>query len=752
LKLDQTLTKVTGNLEVAETVKMGLHHLASAHLIRMFTNQYSNPYRAALQEYSSNAHDSHNRAGQTKPVSITLPDRLSPNLIIQDFGIGMDRQGLRDYGQYGFSDKNSGNDEIGGFGIGSKSGLAIASQFTVRAVKDGLGNVAIVGFGSDGSPELKFLNAEPVPTDDENGVTITIPTSEVAKFTDAIEKNIFFGWKPGTIVVNGKPTESELFDPTKYTQVQDLGWVKVDAQKNQGYGYRYSTSGHAVVGPVYYSIDWNQIDEDQKKINEELRSGYLRGVVMNVPIGSVDLTPSREDLIYSKRTRKALLDATLALIEDAKATYHSQIASAATFREAIKIAEQADNFGFGDDTYAYNGMLLTPKKYDGDYPMLTVSRLVDSWSSKRGTTQRAESSAAYLSDSRSLIFTVAKRQSILVVGSTETKKFSKYKTLHEGIKHVKNYLTYREEQDSNFTPEKAWLYFTNHNEYEIDPALLAAFSEVVTFEEVEENALEGHRAALKAARDARKLLAPTQKRDKTEVRVWEHGIGSYSERTLADLDKKANYILLQREMDTVESRAHRAVTTITGSTDHRGLYNIAHLLRQKGYIFLLLNKTWDIKPYEELLPNRFTLGEAVDKEALAVIGSVTQAQVQATTDRKSGEYNWTRHLEEIHIDAIERVETRDWIRAMQVDNTTSAFSFLETMQTYADTLGLDKTKYKLNVTAQSSPGNRYTLIKGMYSINKRKALVEYINMKDERIALEEREARKAARAAKKASQ
>ena len=227
MKLATSQATVEGNLVFKRKIAMRLDDSARALIIKSIIDMYSNPYVAAMREYTSNAYDSHVWAGQSRPVELTLPTRLDPNLIIQDWGIGLSADELEDYSQFGTSTKRDTNDQIGGFGFGSKSGLAVCSRFTVESVKDGKRSVVVIGRDEDG-PQMGML-VEDEPTDQPNSLKVTIPTTETYKFERAITHNFFLGWKPGTILINGKPHTLSVYDTSKFADLGGFGWLSIDS-------------------------------------------------------------------------------------------------------------------------------------------------------------------------------------------------------------------------------------------------------------------------------------------------------------------------------------------------------------------------------------------------------------------------------------------------------------------------------------------------------------------------------------------
>lgn len=142
MKLDTSKKpQVTPQSMAHTTQKAKIDTSMSDLIMDMLSKIYSAPLTAAIREYVSNGVDSHQAAGQTRPVEVTLPTYDSPMLKVRDFGRGMDMFDiLTIYGNFGTSDKRDSDDFIGGFGIGSKSGLAVSDIIDVESVKNGTYN------------------------------------------------------------------------------------------------------------------------------------------------------------------------------------------------------------------------------------------------------------------------------------------------------------------------------------------------------------------------------------------------------------------------------------------------------------------------------------------------------------------------------------------------------------------------------------------------------------------------------------
>ena len=135
---------------------------------------YTHPETAVIREYVTNAVDAHIKANVKVPVEVTLPTNSNPTLTVKDYGEGLDMHDiLAVYGNFGVSDKRNSNDFIGGFGIGSKSGLTVSDKIYVESIKDGLQNIFELKRTSEGVI-TEFLS-ENVPVQGmKPGTTITV--------------------------------------------------------------------------------------------------------------------------------------------------------------------------------------------------------------------------------------------------------------------------------------------------------------------------------------------------------------------------------------------------------------------------------------------------------------------------------------------------------------------------------------------------------------------------------------------------
>ena len=287
----------------SNSTRMSFDENSHVFLIDVLTNLYSNPELAVLREYTSNGLDSHTASGQTRPVELSMPTPSNPVFVVKDYGLGMSRVELDEiYSRYGASTKRDSNTQIGGFGLGAKSALTITTSFTITSIKDGEKNVVLVAKDDDGVGSLNFILTE--ATDEPNGVEVAIPVRNISKFNEESE-NFFLGIDPAAILVNGESVENSLYNANKWVDIDGLGWFNEKELLSPSYGYGWRSSNARVkVGPAIYTLE-NNTGNLFERYNS-LTSYNAANIVISLPIGSVDLTPSREGLRYSEKTVTAI--------------------------------------------------------------------------------------------------------------------------------------------------------------------------------------------------------------------------------------------------------------------------------------------------------------------------------------------------------------------------------------------------------------------------------------------------------------
>lgn len=316
-------------------------------------SNYNFPELATAREWVSNAHDSHIASGQTRPVEVVLPSRLQPTFSVQDFGLGMSADDVKSiYLDFGSSTKRDDNTGIGGFGIGGKSALAIASQYTMSAVKDGLKNIFIFERSPAGGVGFKRV-IEDAPTDEPNGVLVQVSVDRPEQFSEQNVNRVLAGWSNSQVKIMNRPdgffsipdsgikTEFTV-DVTELTgtegqtelDIRNVGGYVLNGaldpfdtgatiSKKLGLGWREFA---VLVGPVVYTFEPNIA-----------RSALAEYMVASVNIGDVTFPSSREVIEPNRRNREFVGTVFNKLVEEADALMQKRADELTSRREALAL-------------------------------------------------------------------------------------------------------------------------------------------------------------------------------------------------------------------------------------------------------------------------------------------------------------------------------------------------------------------------------------------------------------------------------
>jgi hypothetical protein len=695
-----------GNIKFADEVKMTFHESANGFLLNNLIKQYSDPYLAALREYTSNALDAHKAVGQTRPVEVSLPTALAPNLIIEDFGIGLTREELKGYGQFGASTKRDSNDYVGGFGLGSKSGLAMASQFSVTAVKDGKRNTVIVRRDESGAPSMGFL-PEQDATGEENGVRVTIPTSERERFAKAIESNFFYGWEPGTILIDGEEPQVSIHDTDHYTPIGTDGWRSVKAASERSWNERHLIK--ALVGPVAYTLDMNKLVGDGVHVSWQGKEQFLRNVVVKVDNGSVTIHPSRESLIYDKPTREALAARLNALIAVGKGEHQKSIDAAHTARQAVLAMIRAEKEGFGG-TYTYKGVTLDfktavtdDKVRDGRVWRANIVRSSRA-NSGLGTDQRYSTYASTV-QSVGTVQSFYQNESVLVWGVEEPTNVD-YKP-----KELSGAALFAEvdAQKNSLRATDYEVVFVMGKPSDYDKFFVNAFSQVINVADYAA-VVKAERARLAAiTRAANKAagISGTGSRalglKKDEVRVLRfayNGLSDTVNTPVDELDSSRIHVLIKNGASSLSDMIRRTVLTQVNRV--ASIDTIMGYLNETGrYTFVIANANTNTDKYPELLPNYTTDIKAVVKsEGLAIKATISDFDKFLLSQSRSLGYFGERaqQFDDAQVASIEDAELRGFLSKVMgyQTRTKPAVNALRNFMNAAYAFGLNSHDFVLD--------------------------------------------------------
>lgn len=283
-------------------------HILSAQL-------YKNKIRAIVRELSCNAVDAQKAAGVTRPFKVTLPNNMLPIFSIRDFGTGINEEDIYNVYTVLFeSTKDQTNDYTGMLGLGSKTPFAYVETFTVTSFQEGIKKTYIAVMGNNRVPSIDKVDTS--ETDEPNGLQIqfAVRPSEFEEFyrESCYTFSTFFDIKPE---ITGR--ELDVFNLQKdYIFYNNRNFIVNPKPAHTGIGF------FIVQGGVAYPIDKGQIQTDFfSKYN------FVGAVYLNVPIGSVTFTPSREEMDKTDSNmaviRDLLNDSNLRLELDDKIRYYT---------------------------------------------------------------------------------------------------------------------------------------------------------------------------------------------------------------------------------------------------------------------------------------------------------------------------------------------------------------------------------------------------------------------------------------------
>lgn len=263
---------------------------ASAQAFSILSDRlYSDKITAIIRELSCNAYDAHIAAGVPElPFELRLPTWQSPQFSIRDYGIGLSKESVENiYTTYFESTKAESNDFVGCLGLGSKTPFSYTDSFLVESFFKGKKYTYTAFINEDGVPSLRSLGEE--DTTENNGlkVSFAVKREDFSNF-DYKAKEVFRWFKTRPIV---KGNEYWAFkDAPVYSKIGD-DW---DLYSNSEQPISYVRMGN-VVYPI-------SIDKFPQDFPYELKNLLSNSIIFHCDIGDVDIAPSREALVYNKKT------------------------------------------------------------------------------------------------------------------------------------------------------------------------------------------------------------------------------------------------------------------------------------------------------------------------------------------------------------------------------------------------------------------------------------------------------------------
>ena len=261
------------------------------------SNLYSNPVESFLRESVSNAYDSHVEAG-TKQHIILIIDYLNNDefkLTLRDYGTGLSPERFNEiYRNIGSSTKRDSNDYIGCFGLGHFVALSCATACSIISYHNNI-RYDYIMYKNDKNINIDKINE--TEGDYKNGLEIQVTVkSSFSILEEAITKLCFF---ENLYIQYNSHNYSPYFG---YGTVNFDDFVN-DFNKRKCVRYNYVSYCDFL---NYYNTYGNFVKVGNVLYGSSDYTFHSVGLVVNIPIGSVDITPSRENLQFTDYTNDAL--------------------------------------------------------------------------------------------------------------------------------------------------------------------------------------------------------------------------------------------------------------------------------------------------------------------------------------------------------------------------------------------------------------------------------------------------------------
>ncbi len=318
---------------------------------------YEHKVRAVVREIMSNAYDAHIEAGiPERPFDVRLPSKLNSHFFVRDYGNSMDHSTVMDlYSTIFKSTKESTNSQVGMFGLGSKSPFAYTDNFHVTTYRGGEQRDYLCFLDPEGVPLINHIDTIETEEPDGTKVTLAISWDDFDKFNEAFQMcSLPYEIQPNILGVNLQKLEPiaivgpcKIYDGTKFEYWKPSD----DLYLSQG-SVLYSLTNDNLKSKFMSLFNINHI---QKKSTFNYATRTYNNIVHNIvvlecPIGTFNVTPSREGISYDDTTRTSLEEYTKTVKEILQEYCHS------TYKECKNRSDTVFSFSerfkyFNQDVY-----------------------------------------------------------------------------------------------------------------------------------------------------------------------------------------------------------------------------------------------------------------------------------------------------------------------------------------------------------------------------------------------------------------
>lgn len=245
---------------------------------------YSDNIGSIARELMSNCWDAHVRRGVLDlPFEVRLPNSLNPTFSVRDYGCSMEHEFvMRSYSTLFESSKSASNNEVGAFGLGAKVFLAYTDACTLNCWLNGEMRAYTITLNEHGVPTVTLVHRGPSTEKQGTEVTFAVKRDDFQAFSRAVSR-ASFGFDVLPKIIGGDITVPSPMHEGK-------GWRLYQGQGNNGLTQVSVRQGCAVY-PT------------------QISSGlpYAYQMIVDMPIGTVSVTASREQLAMTHNERQDLI-------------------------------------------------------------------------------------------------------------------------------------------------------------------------------------------------------------------------------------------------------------------------------------------------------------------------------------------------------------------------------------------------------------------------------------------------------------
>lgn len=315
-----------------ETTKVEIDESSHGLLLDiLFSQMYKNPIGSVCREIASNCYDSHIEAEVDKPIVIKMGyDDGGYYISFIDYGVGLSPERIdKVYRKPLTSTKRNTLNQIGAFGLGSKTPIAYSDSYEIITIYNNIKYHYLFAKKETGH-DISTLLVEDTP--EGNGTEIKISIKDYQdrnKFIDeckyqlAYFKNIYYVDVPIS-------NDFSIYEAENFLYRADIDKdLDVEAM-------------HLAIGQVMYPIDWSEMGMEEIKIPVGLKfstSDFIPGQ---------DIIPSRESLRYNSKVCemiKVKIDLALKEIEAIHITQNQEVE---TFRDFIEKEDELLTIKIGE--------------------------------------------------------------------------------------------------------------------------------------------------------------------------------------------------------------------------------------------------------------------------------------------------------------------------------------------------------------------------------------------------------------------